>query len=233
MVDKKTILNTFHQYFQGQYFQGIDISEKNIDANGFFNSDHDVKMVKDVFATGKLPVKFGKVYSFAAVGTYLQSLENTPRIVAQSFDIDSNPLGKAGLKGGPEQVGGNYWCNNCDLETLLGAPKKVSSFYCNFNKLLGGPAEVADDFFCMDNPLKSLEGLPKIIPGELRLNYDKDLPLLRALGAGYVSFGNHYEDESIAKVHNILLDYVGKGKRAMFDCQKALEDAGFPGNARW
>ena len=103
MVDKQAILKTFHQYFQG-----IDISEKNIDANGVFNSDHAVKMENDVFATGKLPVKFGKVYSFAAVGMYLQSLENTPRIVTHSFDIDGNPLEKAGLKGGPEQVGGNY-----------------------------------------------------------------------------------------------------------------------------
>jgi hypothetical protein len=27
--------------------------------------------------------------------------------------------------------------------------------------------------------------------------------------------------------------FLGQGKRAMFDCQKDLEDAGFEGNARW
>jgi hypothetical protein len=31
----------------------------------------------------------------------------------------------------------------------------------------------------------------------------------------------------------ILNKYAGQGKRAMFDCQKELEDAGFEENARW
>jgi hypothetical protein len=31
----------------------------------------------------------------------------------------------------------------------------------------------------------------------------------------------------------ILNRYAGQGKRALFDCQKDLEDAGFEGNAKW
>jgi hypothetical protein len=27
--------------------------------------------------------------------------------------------------------------------------------------------------------------------------------------------------------------YEGQGKKALFDCQKELEDAGYEGNARW
>jgi hypothetical protein len=35
------------------------------------------------------------------------------------------------------------------------------------------------------------------------------------------------------QLHKILNSYAGKGKRALFDCQKELEDAGFEENARW
>jgi hypothetical protein len=34
-------------------------------------------------------------------------------------------------------------------------------------------------------------------------------------------------------IEGIFYKYAGQGKRALFDCQKELEDAGFEGNARW
>jgi hypothetical protein len=39
--------------------------------------------------------------------------------------------------------------------------------------------------------------------------------------------------EKMKDVELILNKYTGQGKRALFDCQKDLEDAGFEENARW
>ena len=42
-----------------------------------------------------------------------------------------------------------------------------------------------------------------------------------------------HSHDLLARVEDIIGQYAGQGRRAMFDCQKALEDAGFEGNARW
>ena len=231
MVDKDKILRRFKLYFSG-----IDISVDNIDEEGLFNSSYAVKMIHPPTVFQELPVHFGTVYGFKAVDKNLLSLKGSPQIVHREFDIDSNPLGENGLRGGPKTVGGNYWCNHCSLTTLAGAPNSVGGgFYCSDNglqNLIGAPETVGDDFFCADNPLKSLEGLPKVIPGELRLSYDPELPLLRTLVAQMVTFANYNEDPASA-VQDILAKYAGQGKRGLFDCQKDLEDAGFEKNARW
>jgi hypothetical protein len=52
---------------------------------------------------------------------------------------------------------------------------------------------------------------------------------LRCLNAKKLWSGMGWPHE----VRAILQKYMGQGKRAMFDCQKELEDAGFEGNARW
>jgi hypothetical protein len=54
---------------------------------------------------------------------------------------------------------------------------------------------------------------------------------LRALVAPEIVFQNF--DPATPPPYHIIKKYAGKGKRAMFDCQKELEDAGFEGNARW
>jgi hypothetical protein len=231
MVDKDKLLLRFKMYFIG-----INISVDNIDKEGLFNSADGVKMINPAPAFQELPVRFGTVYNFKAVDKNLWSLKGSPQIVHREFDVDSNPLGEKGLRGGPQTVGGNYWCNHCNLTSLAGAPNSVGGgFYCSDNglhNLIGAPETVGDDFFCADNPLKSLEGLPKVIPGELRLSYDPELPLLRTLIANMVTFANYYQYPA-STVQDILAKYAGQGKSAMFDCQKDLEDAGFEENARW
>jgi hypothetical protein len=41
------------------------------------------------------------------------------------------------------------------------------------------------------------------------------------------------DQDNAAQVEKILNKYHGQGKRALFECQKELEDEGFEGNARW
>jgi hypothetical protein len=90
----------------------------------------------------------------------------------------------------------------------------------------------------MGNPLKSLEGFPTKIGNATWITYSEKLPLLRTLAATFVflELGDSQDPEygnKLNQVQKILAQYQGKGKRAMFDCQKALEDAGFEENARW
>jgi len=229
MVDKQKILSEFMRYFIG-----YEKSVENIDSKGRINSQFGITMINQS-PLDQLPVSFGEVKFFMAIDKELRSLKGAPEVVIDTFDIDSNPLGSNGLRYGPHTVGGYYWCNNCKLTTLAGAPRKVKGFFCSDNQLqtlLGAPDEVVDDFFCINNPLKSLEGLPKHIPGELRLTYDENLPLLRALVASMVTFDNYYEDLA-EDVQQILKKYAGEGKRGAIRCQKELIAAGFEGNAKW
>jgi hypothetical protein len=94
---------------------------------------------------------------------------------------------------------------------------------------------VDGDFWCQHNQLlQSLYGLPTEIGGRLHMSYSKTLPLLRALVAkGGVSFESDQHKADADKVAEIINLYKGQGKRAMFNCQKDLEDAGFEGNAKW
>jgi hypothetical protein len=122
----------------------------------------------------------------------------------------------------PAEVGGNLWAHNNQIQSLAGMPSKV-----------GGNLSLER------NPLKSLEGLSTEIGGWIELTYDPKLPLLRTLVAklGLVlrlpSEPTLEIEAARDAVNNIMFRYQGQGKRAMFDCQKELEDAGFGGNARW
>jgi hypothetical protein len=133
-----------------------------------------------------------------------------------------------------DKVGGDFFCHINQLTTLEGAPTSVGgNFFCYNNQLTtleGAPTSVGGDFFChINQQLTTLEGLPTI-PGILHLSYSSTLPLLRCLLAKKVQFYPYREDKTIETILNL---YAGQGKRAMFDCQKELEDAGFEGNARW
>ena len=136
------------------------------------------------------------------------------------------------LQGAPKKVGGLFWCHNNQLTTLEGAPTSVGGdFWCYHNQLTslqGGPNNVGGSFWCHYNQLTTLEGLPVV--RKLFLSYSPTLPLLRCLLAKQVEFHPELENKTI---ENILNKYAGQGKRALFDCQKELEDAGFERNARW
>jgi uncharacterized protein (DUF1330 family) len=181
----------------------------------------------------RLPVAFDKVGgNFWCHNNQLTTLEGAPTSVGGNFWCDNNQL--TTLEGAPTSVGGSFLCYSNQLTTLEGAPTSVGGdFYCDNNQLTtleGAPTSVGGNFWCKKNQLTALEGLPTI-PGILHLSYSSTLPLLRCLLAKeiqlYPENGKHKTAESI------LNKYAGQGKRAMFDCQKELEDAGFEGNAKW
>ena len=66
-------------------------------------------------------------------------------------------------------VGGSFYCNNNQLTSLEGAPRKVGEyFYCEHNQLTslkGAPQKVGQVFSCGDNRLTTLEGAPQKVGG--------------------------------------------------------------------
>lgn len=132
-------------------------------------------------------------------------------IVTGDFNVSS--LGLTSLEGCPETVGGTCYIASNKIKDLRGGPKKVNELYMTDLPLL-----------------ESLEGFPEEIV-KVQLTWSSQMPLLRLLRAKEIVFDNKNND-SLA-VHKILQQYAGQGKMALFDCQKDLEDAGYPGNAKW
>jgi hypothetical protein len=117
------------------------------------------------------------------------------------------------------------------LSSLEHVPEKVHDLFCMENKLTslhGAPKTITGELRAWGNQLESLEGMPTEVR-VLWIDYSPTLPLLRCLNAKKLWSGMGWPHE----VRAILQKYMGQGKRAMFDCQKELEDAGFEGNARW
>jgi len=189
--------------------------------------------------------------SFRCWNNKLQNLNHAPKYVGEDYVCGANPL--ATLVGVPEAIGGDFNCMYCNLTSLQGGPKIVQGgFWCSNNKLPSldyCPTEVYGVFHCENNlltslehapqtvttkfaaarnKLQSLEGLPPRLD-KLTVNYNSHLPLLRALGAKHIDWWGGVP----ITVREIFDKYAGQGKRAMFDCQKELEDAGFGKNARW
>jgi len=205
MVDYDRIKAVFHQYFD---CDDVIIIHKDgeISTKGYVS--HKKKATQ-------LPVTFHEVDGFDVGGMGLTSLAGSPKFVYTEFLCIENQLKT--LEGGPVSVGGAYLCGFNNLTSLKGAPKKV----------LGHMS-------CPRNPLVSLEGIPGEGLGGLVLEYNRTLPLLRALVAKQIQFVHHKDEpEPPQKLQEIMSKYAGQGKRAMFDCQKELEDAGFSENARW
>jgi hypothetical protein len=163
-----------------------------------------------------LPVVFKQVLGWCFLGSMgLESLHGSPR-ECKSFQCSGNYLSR--LEGGPLKIiTGDYICSFNDLVSLKGLPLVIPG-----------------NLICHQNPLKTLEGFPSKVGGKVILTYKTDLPLLRTLAASTVEFDDYRDSlEEEDTVAEILNRYAGKGKRAMFECQKALEDAGFKENARW
>jgi hypothetical protein len=202
----------------------------------------------------RLPVAFDKVgRHYDCSNNQLTTLEGGPTSVGGGFWCDNNQL--TTLQGAPTTVGGNFWCDNNQLTTLQGAPTSVGgSFKCDFNQLTtlqgapttvggsfecninqlttleGAPISVGRNFMCDNNQLTTLKGMPTV-PRTLHLSYSPTLPLLRCLLAKEIRL--YPENGKHKTAEEILNRYAGQGKRALFDCQKDLEDEGFEGNARW
>jgi hypothetical protein len=225
MVDKQEIRRLLKQYFRTT--GKITISDE-----GLIFCKGNVEL-KTVIKHERLPVAFDRVDgSFVCDWNELETLEGAPKRVGKNFSCFGNQL--TTLKGAPQSVPGEFLCGSNKLTDLEGAPQSVGShFGCSnneFTTLQGAPNSVGGDFYCVYNKkLTTLEGLPAI-QGTLKLSYSPTLPLLRCLLAKKVEFVPELNNTTI---ETILNKYTGKGKRAMFDCQKELEDAGFEENARW
>ena len=80
------------------------------------------------------------------------------------------------LDGAPKRVCGSFYCQNNMLTSLEGGPEYVTNVYdCSFNKLrsLKGAPERAMDFRCNSNYLSSVEGCPEVIHGIFECSFNK------------------------------------------------------------
>ena len=191
-------------------------------AGWMFDQDGKIVVAGDLHLTrsqSQLPLRFSKVHgTFTCNNKNLRTLEGCPLEIEGDFDASFNLLSK--LTSFPHWVSGSILLNSNKLTSLQGLPDTVS-----------------DNLEIQDNPLESLDHLPKSIAW-VTLTYSPTIPLLRTLGALHVELivpmqykrGN---EGKFQQLHKILNSYAGKGKRALFDCQKELEDAGFEENARW
>ena len=124
------------------------------------------------------------------------------------------------------------------IRDLAGCPSVIQgNFVALGNRLkncIGGPKEVTGRFWLgmQENLLESLDGFPNRVGDYAKLPYHPNLPLLRTLAC---QDGVTLSSSSFitSPIEEIIEKYKGQGKRAMFECQKDLEDAGFEGNARW
>ena len=143
------------------------------------------------------------------------------------------------LQGAPSQIGRDLDILDCHNLTTLGGTfntvgRDFSLKALDIKSLVGGPKFVGRNVsFKQLHKLESLEGFPTSVGGLVELDYNPHMGLLRTLVAKKVwLLGDEFQDKGRA-VERILNKYAGQGKRALFDCQKDLEDAGFPENARW
>ncbi len=168
----------------------------------------------------QLPLRFSKVSgNFSCYAKGLKNLEGFPDEIEGDLNVSHNQL--ENLQGFPQQVSGSVYVGHNRLRSLEGLPNTIYN-----------------DLEIHDNPLESLDHLPQKIIGWLTLTYSPTMPLLRTISALHVSLvvPTHLkrgQQDKFHKLHEILNKYAGKGKRAMFDLQKELEDNGFEENARW
>jgi hypothetical protein len=102
--------------------------------------------------------------------------------VGRDFNCNDNQL--ISLEGAPKRVGGIFSCARNQLTSLVGAPTSVGEdFYCNRNQLRslkGAPKIVSGIFSCNDNQLRSLVGAPTSVGGSFDCRKNKLTSLVGA-----------------------------------------------------
>ncbi len=203
----------------GQSYEKVrKICEKYNIRNWSINEDGlvDVDDFVDLIGQGltKLPLKFGRVYSFFACSdNKLTSLEGSPKVVDGDFVCRNNKLTSligapekvhgcfscesnqlTSLEGAPTVVGEDFDCGSNKLTSLIGAPKEVGGdFFCNYNKLTtlkGSPEKIVGSFGCPFNNFTTLEGAPKEVGGDFYCSYNK----LTSLEGAPTKVGGDRED---------------------------------------
>jgi hypothetical protein len=192
-----------------------------------YSSAESIRLLEDIKVT-KLPVDFHTVGNFNCSKNTLTSLKGSPLLVLRNFDCSNNNL--QSLKYCPGIIQGYFDCSNNFLKSLDYAPKKVSG-----------------TFNCTDNPLTTLEGLENFDINDLYLPWNTNLPMLRLIvyDKNWQMFGGENrqsgfvtvdEPEKIVKKYFIAFhkgNLKGNLKKSVLECQRALFDAGFDGNASW
>ena len=204
MVNESDIFNNFTKFFQDAE-RLIHKNKVSIDADGKLNVLGDVVVKLEYTTHQSTGLPFGKLP--VQFGT-----------VSGTFSVAKTRL--QSLAGAPVSVGGICWISDNLLTSLEGGPQHIHHL------------------LIMDNlpALASLTGFPPDI-NTCRFTWRKDLPLLRLLQAKRLILSLEQQgllpSSPPKKCLEILNKYLPQGKRGMFDCQKELEDAGFPENARW
>lgn len=198
MVNKERI-----EWLVAEHFK-INFGKFSINSDGTVDAQGKVRLNSEP-SIRKLPVVFGYVAGdFSCEKNHLQTLQGCPHTVRGHFFCNNNEL--KSLEGGPEEVGMIFDCRNNQLTSLEGSPRIVKGH-----------------FFCHNNPLTSLKGIPDEIGGELGLDYDQQLPLLRCLVATKgVEFDNHGEYHYCEDIAKIINKFAGQGKRGVLNCTKEL-----------
>ena len=134
--------------------------------------------------------------------------------VKGNFFCNNNNL--TTLKGAPKKVGGDFECSYNKLTSLKGAPNEVGgSFDCSFNNLIsleGAPIEINSYFDCSNNKLTSLEGAPERVGMSFSCRNNK----LTTLKGAPEKVGNWFHCN-----HNKATSSEGAPKEAnYFNCEK-------------
>jgi hypothetical protein len=229
------IRNLMREYFN------LEPDDYTINPNGTVDALGDIKFISAPHPDDrvkKIPVRFGHVRGeFICSHQKLVSLAGCPEIIGEGFFCNDNKL--TSLKGGPKKMYGSYYCNKNQLTSLAGAVEIIDrDFFCSDNQLtslVGAPQYVGGNFYCYGNHLISLEGFPKEFNGVFCCDWSEKLPLLRTVQA---KSGVSIKTPGTRAVHPTtdIINQFSKHtnlRHAILDCQKALIEAGYAGNARW
>lgn len=166
----------------------------------------------DLRGSGLKGIKFSAVHlSMFANGCGLTSLDGFPKAVGRALNIGNNRLKT--LKGGPQDVEGDYMCFRNELESLEGSPEYIiHGFDCSHNRLetlKGGPKQVEDDFNFSDNQVSDLIGAPDYVGGSFvaannNLTSLEGLP--HGIPGGYDFTGNPVDHLTLTLIADSMLN---------------------------
>jgi hypothetical protein len=152
-------------------------------------------------------------------------------------DIIMNNLGKGKISIPFGVVSGEFNCAAMRLISLENSPTFVGGhFCCNGNALKSleyAPTQVEGDFKCYNVDLTSLKGIEfdSIIKGDIVMDYNENLPLLRlCIGKGNVVTRRNEIPGVIITQH---IKQYPNIKERIIKCQYDLIKSGFKNNAKW
>jgi hypothetical protein len=231
MVDKYNTAKILTRHFKTTYSERpLDNDDYNVDDHGWVELYSSAGAVRS-FATGKLPIKFKIAhYDFIVSGMGLKSLEGCPLVVQGDFHCEDNQL--TSLQYAPKETQ-NFDCSNNQLVSLKYCPPVLYELVCNKNLLTSLESCPPTNYiWATENPFEHFRNTPAHV-NTVVITWKPHLPLLGLLTVNEIQLINPDNGERMKDVELILNKYAGQGKRALFDCQKDLEDAGFEENARW